>query len=32
MPESATWALMILGFGGVGYSIRRRQKAAVGFA
>jgi len=32
VPEPATWALMILGFGAVGYSMRRRQKAAVRFA
>lgn len=30
VPEPATWALMILGFGVVGYSMRRRQ--AVRFA
>lgn len=24
-PEPATWALMVLGFGGVGYSLRRRR-------
>lgn len=27
VPEPATWAMMLLGFGAVGYSIRRRRKA-----
>lgn len=31
VPEPATWALMILGFGAVGYAMRRR-KAVVRFA
>lgn len=31
VPEPATWALMILGFGAVGYTMRR-QKAVVRFA
>lgn len=31
VPEPATWALMILGFGVVGYSMRRRHKALVRF-
>lgn len=26
VPEPATWAMMMLGFGGVGYMLRRRQK------
>ncbi len=32
VPEPATWALMILGFGAVGYAIRRRPKVSVRFA
>lgn len=32
VPEPATWALMILGFGVVGYAMRRRPKAVVRFA
>ncbi len=32
VPEPATWAFMILGFGLVGAAMRRRQKAAVRFA
>ena len=31
VPEPATWALMMLGFGAIGYSLRRR-KATVSFA
>jgi hypothetical protein len=27
LPEPATWAMMIIGFGAAGYSIRRRRKA-----
>ena len=27
VPESATWAMMLLGFGAVGYMMRRRRKA-----
>ena len=26
VPEPATWAMMLLGFGGIGYSLRRRRK------
>ena len=26
VPEPATWAMMLLGFGGIGYSMRRRRK------
>lgn len=29
VPEPATWALMMLGFGGVGHAMRRRPKLAV---
>jgi hypothetical protein len=29
IPEPATWAMMILGFGGVGAVLRRRRKAAL---
>jgi hypothetical protein len=25
VPEPATWAMMLLGFGAVGYSMRRRK-------
>ena len=32
VPEPATWALMILGFGAVGGAMRRRTRAAVRFA
>ena len=28
VPEPATWALMILGFGGVGALLRRRRREA----
>lgn len=27
VPEPGTWALMLLGFGGVGYSMRRRRRS-----
>lgn len=26
VPEPGTWAMMLLGFGGIGYSLRRRRK------
>jgi hypothetical protein len=26
VPEAATWAMMLLGFGGMGLVIRRRRK------
>lgn len=32
VPEPATWAMMIFGFGAVGASMRRRRKVAVSFA
>jgi len=33
VPETATWALMVLGFGAVGYAMRRRvAKTTVAFA
>ena len=31
-PEPATWAMMILGIGAVGFAMRRRQQAKVRFA
>ena len=30
VPEPATWAMMIVGFGAVGYSLRRQRKVAFG--
>lgn len=32
IPEPATWAMMLAGFGAVGYSMRRRQNVKVSFA
>ena len=32
VPEPATWAMMILGMGAVGYAMRRRQKVSVSYA
>jgi len=32
VPESSTWAMMIAGFGAVGFAMRRRQKVALSFA
>ena len=29
VPEPATWAMMLMGFGAVGYSIRRRRKTTL---
>jgi hypothetical protein len=29
VPEPATWALMLLGFGGIGFAMRRRRKPAL---
>ncbi|HET9629218.1 MAG TPA: FxDxF family PEP-CTERM protein [Novosphingobium sp.] len=29
VPEPATWAMMLLGLGGIGFALRRRQRAAV---
>ena len=30
VPEPATWAMMLIGFGAVGYSMRRRKSAKIG--
>ena len=32
VPEPATWAMMILGMGAVGFAMRRRQKISVSYA
>jgi PEP-CTERM motif len=32
VPEPATWAMMLIGFGIVGVSMRRRQKVHVTYA
>jgi len=29
VPEPATWAMMLLGFGGIGYSMRRRRRTSL---
>lgn len=29
VPEPATWAMMLVGFGGIGFAMRRRKAAAV---
>lgn len=29
VPEPATWAMMLLGFGGIGFSLRRRSQSSV---
>ena len=32
VPEPGTWAMMLIGFGAVGYSMRRKNKASLTFA
>ncbi len=32
VPEPATWAMMLLGFGGIGVSLRRRRNTKAGIA
>lgn len=32
VPEPATWGLLLIGFGAVGFAMRRRQTPAVGYA
>jgi PEP-CTERM motif len=32
VPEPATWAMMLIGFGAVGYSMRRQRKGAAQIA
>ena len=29
VPEPATWAMMLVGFGGIGYAVRRRSRATI---
>jgi hypothetical protein len=29
VPEPATWAMMLIGFGGIGFAMRRQRKAAL---
>jgi len=31
VPEAATWAMMIVGFGAIGFGLRRRARTAVSF-
>ena len=30
VPEPSTWAMMLIGFGAVGYGMRRRRRSAIG--
>ena len=32
VPEPASWAMMVAGFGAIGFAMRRRQKVAVSYA
>jgi hypothetical protein len=32
VPEPATWAMMLLGFGAIGLSMRKRRGSRVSFA
>ena len=32
VPEPATWAMMLLGFGGIGFAMRRAKRARVAYA
>jgi hypothetical protein len=32
VPEPATWAMMLLGFGAIGFSMRRRRSSGVALA
>ena len=32
VPEPATWAMMLLGFGGIGFEMRRKNRAALATA
>jgi len=31
VPEAATWAMMVAGFGAVGFGLRRKKVSAVSF-
>jgi hypothetical protein len=31
VPEPASWAMMLVGFGGIGYAVRRRRRVAISF-